>query len=65
MITDVNNDYELFMKKCVVMKEMLEDESIEKFNKLRIKIRKPKKSIPYFGTINGEITNFNYKFKSF
>lgn len=60
----MSDEYDLFMKKCVVLKEMLSDESVEKFKNLRIKIRRPKKHIPYFGTINGEITQFSYKFKS-
>jgi len=53
------------MKKCLVLKEMISEKSENKFKELRIKIRRPFKSIPYFGTINGKITKFNYKFKNF
>jgi len=48
------------MKKCLVLREMLDGKNQDKFKQLRIKIRRPEKSIPYFGTINGEITSYKY-----
>lgn len=58
-------DYTLYMQKCMVLKEMLLTENEARFAELRIHLRRPVKSIPYFGTINGEITRFAYAFKQF
>ncbi len=44
---------------------MLNVEEEQKFKDLRIKVRQIKKTIPYYGTINGEITKFNYKVRHF
>lgn len=47
------------MKKCAVLKEMEEDNNDNKFNKMRIKVRKPSNDIPFIGTI----CKFDYNFK--
>lgn len=39
------------MKKCSVLKEMEHNDNESKFNKLRIKVRKPITDIPFLGTI--------------
>lgn len=51
LMEQVQMEYKLFMKKVVVLKEMLNAENLEKFKNLRIKLRYIKGEIPFFGTI--------------
>jgi hypothetical protein len=39
------------MKKCIVLKEMQDPEKHQKFSKLKIPIRLPKRTAPYFGVV--------------
>ena len=47
------------MKKCIVLKEMQDTESHEKFAKLKIPIRLPKRTAPYFGVVRCPKYNFS------
>jgi hypothetical protein len=47
------------MKKCIVLKEMQNTESHEKFAKLKIPIRLPKRTAPYFGVVRCPKYNFS------
>jgi dynein heavy chain len=51
IIQTVEAEYLREMKKCFVLSEMKDKNSKEKFNKLKIAIRKELRKIPYFGTI--------------
>ncbi len=46
------------MKKCIVLKEMQDSNNHEKFKKLKIPIRLPKKTAPYFGVVRCPKYNF-------
>ncbi len=46
------------MKKCIVLKEMQDSTNHEKFKKLKIPIRLPKKTAPYFGVVRCPKYNF-------
>jgi len=39
------------MKKCIVLREMMDEKNHEKFKNKRIKLRRNKKVIPYLGII--------------
>jgi len=51
LMNQVEQEYKLFMKKVVVLREMQEGPNAEKFKALRIKMRFIKNEIPFFGTI--------------
>jgi hypothetical protein len=51
LMFQVENEYKLFMKKVVVLREMQDKKNEEKFKDLRIKMRFIKNEIPYYGTI--------------
>lgn len=53
------------MKKCLVLKQMLQPEFDSKFTELRIVKRLRRKYFPQFGTIRGEVTHYEYQFRSF
>lgn len=51
LMSQVDQEYKLFMKKVVVLREMQEPGHQEQFKGLRIKMRFIKGEIPFFGTI--------------
>jgi hypothetical protein len=55
----VEEEYIRQMKKCIVLKEMQDTESHEKFAKLKIPIRLPKRTAPYFGVVRCPKYNFS------
>jgi hypothetical protein len=52
------------MKKCYVLREMKVVANEAHFQDARIKPRKTCVSIPFFGTINGQITQYEFPFKA-
>lgn len=68
-IRTVEAEYLREMKKCIVLREMMDQKMTEKFGNRRIKLRKNKKIVPYLGIIgkilpqtryNGFESYFNY-----
>jgi len=54
----VEEEYVRQMKKCIVLKEMQDSSSHAKFQKLKIPIRLPKRTAPYFGVVRCPKYNF-------
>jgi hypothetical protein len=48
------------MKKCVILKEMEDPMSFEKFHRLKVPIRLSKKTSPYFGVVRCPKYDFPY-----
>jgi hypothetical protein len=59
LLTLVEREYVLFMKKCFVLREMSDSNINMKFRQLRIRLRRVNKYIPYYGTVE----KLNYPFK--
>jgi len=55
-MAEVEHNFQLQMKKCVVLKEMLIQGNDEKFLQLRINKRRKDNYVPFFGTIKGIIS---------
>ena len=55
----VEEEYVRQMKKCIVLKEMQEPINHEKFLKLKIPIRLPRRTAPYFGVVRCPKYNFS------
>lgn len=47
------------MKKCIILKEMQDSDNHAKFQKLKIPIRLPKRTAPYFGVVRCPKYNFS------
>jgi hypothetical protein len=54
----VEEEYVRQMKKCIVLKEMQDTTTHDKFKKLKIPIRLPKRTAPYFGVVRCPKYNF-------
>ena len=48
------------MKKCIVLKEMQDSSNHVKFNKLKIPIRLPKRTAPYYGVVHCPKPDFTF-----
>lgn len=55
----VEEEYVRQMKKCIILKEMQDPGMHTKFHKLRIPIRLPRRTAPYYGVVNCPKYNFN------
>ena len=62
LLDEVGEQYNAFNKKSVVLKEMSRAENAGRFEEKRIQLRDSVKDIPMFGSINGEITKYQYLF---
>lgn len=51
------------MRKSIIMVEMANPAFAHHYKKLRIKLRKNDKAIPYFGTVKNTIGKYHYRFK--
>lgn len=54
----VEEEYVRQMKKCIVLKQMQDSNNHQKFQKLKIPIRLPKRTAPYFGVVRCPKYNF-------
>lgn len=67
-VRTVEAEYLREMKKCIVMREMMDDNNRQKFRNKRIKLRRNKKVIPYLGIIGkilpqGKFSGFDSYFE--
>ena len=55
----VEEEYVRQMKKCIILREMQDPSMHAKFQKLKIPIRLPKRTAPYFGVVRCPKYNFS------
>jgi hypothetical protein len=55
----VEEEYVRQMKKCIILKEMQDPINHQKFLKMKIPVRLPKRTAPYFGVVDCPKYNFS------